>query len=230
MPNKYPYVSGPGGLTSTITQLRKAFPDLVNAEALQKWGLAPNNESYVLNVVRFLGLIDEEGKKNKDAAKDFLKGDADFTTAFERIVKTAYKALFDHFGEDAWSLELDRLMPFFRTEDESSETVGKRQAGTFRALAALAGHGEVVQPKSKVGVAKSTSKPSRVATKQPQGAESAYKPIHANPHASGSSALSNNMGLTVRVEINLPAIDDQAVYDKIFRSIRANLIDGKPAA
>jgi hypothetical protein len=34
-------------------------------------------------------------------------------------------------------------------------------------------------------------------------------------------------GVTVRVEINLPVTDDQSVYDKIFKSLRANLIDGK---
>ena len=34
-------------------------------------------------------------------------------------------------------------------------------------------------------------------------------------------------GLTVRVEVNLPADADQETYDKIFQSIRKNLIDGK---
>jgi hypothetical protein len=38
---------------------------------------------------------------------------------------------------------------------------------------------------------------------------------------------SNAVGLTVRVEVNLPANGDQETYDRIFRSIRENLIDGK---
>ncbi len=40
---------------------------------------------------------------------------------------------------------------------------------------------------------------------------------------SGSSAF----GLTVRIEINLPADASQDAYDKIFQSVRKNLIDGR---
>jgi hypothetical protein len=35
-----------------------------------------------------------------------------------------------------------------------------------------------------------------------------------------------NVGLTVRIEINLPATGDQDTYDKIFKSIRENLLNG----
>jgi len=35
------------------------------------------------------------------------------------------------------------------------------------------------------------------------------------------------LGLTVRVEVNLPADASQDAYDKIFQSLRKNLIDGK---
>ena len=34
------------------------------------------------------------------------------------------------------------------------------------------------------------------------------------------------LGLTVRIEINLPPSGDQATYDAIFKSIRANLLNG----
>lgn len=36
-----------------------------------------------------------------------------------------------------------------------------------------------------------------------------------------------HVGLTVRIEINLPADGDQETYDRIFRSIRENLINAK---
>ena len=34
-----------------------------------------------------------------------------------------------------------------------------------------------------------------------------------------------NFGLTVRIEINLPAAGDRETYDNIFRSIRENLLN-----
>jgi hypothetical protein len=40
---------------------------------------------------------------------------------------------------------------------------------------------------------------------------------------------SQRVGLTVRIEVNLPANGDQETYDRIFRSIRKNLIDGESA-
>jgi hypothetical protein len=35
----------------------------------------------------------------------------------------------------------------------------------------------------------------------------------------------NNVGLTVRIEINLPAGGDKETYDTIFKSIRENLLN-----
>lgn len=45
MPDKHPYISGSGGLTHAIQQLRRAFPTQVNAETLKKLSIAPNDES-----------------------------------------------------------------------------------------------------------------------------------------------------------------------------------------
>ena len=36
-----------------------------------------------------------------------------------------------------------------------------------------------------------------------------------------------DMGLTVRIEINLPPAADKETYDHIFKSIRENLIDAE---
>ena len=36
-----------------------------------------------------------------------------------------------------------------------------------------------------------------------------------------------DVGLTVRIEINLPAVADQETYDRIFKSIRENLLNGE---
>ncbi|MDE2180489.1 MAG: hypothetical protein KGJ40_06545 [candidate division NC10 bacterium] len=35
-----------------------------------------------------------------------------------------------------------------------------------------------------------------------------------------------NVGLTVRIEINLPAQGDQETHDRIFQSIKQNLLNG----
>lgn len=47
----------------------------------------------------------------------------------------------------------------------------------------------------------------------------------AEKPAVGTSSLGGVVGLTVRVEINLPAGGNKETYDAIFKSIRENLID-----
>ena len=71
MADKHPYVPSLGGLSKTIIHFRKSFPASVNAVTLKKLGFAPNNESYVMNVLRFLNLIDSDDKKSDVGATVF---------------------------------------------------------------------------------------------------------------------------------------------------------------
>jgi hypothetical protein len=59
----HPYIAGAGNLTQMIGFLRKNFPATVNSDTVKKFGLAPKNESYVINALQFIGVIDEEGKR-----------------------------------------------------------------------------------------------------------------------------------------------------------------------
>jgi hypothetical protein len=227
----YPYVPSAGPLTSTIQQLRKNFPSKVDTNTLRSLSLAKSNEGYVINTLRFLKLIDEEGAKRVDATVFFLAhDDHEFQAGLEPQVKESYKDLFDSLGDEAWTTDRGRLITFFRQKDGTSQTVGERQASTFLTLAALCGQGVVVA-KTKQG-----SETRRASTRpgngdRPTGA-SPDRNINAGSDAQkndsqGASEGSSAFALTVRIEVNLPASDDQAVYDKIFKSIRENLINGK---
>jgi len=124
-----------------------------------------------------------------------------------------------------------RLISFFRNSDHTSAIVGQRQTSTFQALAILSG-------KLESGVARSapvkaaqlkTIKKASPKTKQKQ--ESNVKADPTPPASSAPAATFNgngaDVGLTVRIEINLPAAGDQETYDRIFKSIRENLLNAK---
>ncbi|WP_095630450.1 DUF5343 domain-containing protein [Pseudomonas sp. PICF141] len=64
MADKHPYMSGTAGLVQAITQLRRTFPAQVTADTLKKLQIAPNNETYVLNILRFINVLDSDNKKN----------------------------------------------------------------------------------------------------------------------------------------------------------------------
>jgi hypothetical protein len=126
MGDKHPYVNGTGNLIQVLDHLKKSFPVNLTAEVLKKLGFAPKNESYILNVVRFIGLIDEKGVRTEQAQKTFtLHDDATFQKSFSELVKTGYSDLFALHGNDAWTLERSKLITFFRQTDQSSELVGK---------------------------------------------------------------------------------------------------------
>lgn len=239
MADKHPYMSGSGGVTQLVAQLRKSFPATVTADTLKKLGIAPQNESFVLNIVKFIGVLDTENKKTAVAGPVFNKHDnEEFQQEFAKLVKGSYHELFELHGEDAWTLSLDKLISFFRNHDGTSDVVGKRQATTFQTLARISGKlsdemaAAVKSASGAAGAAKVVKKtaPSKKAVASPapvpMPADASGKaPAHVNSGVAGPGGV----GLTVRIEINLPPGGDQGTYDAIFKSIRENLLNGDSA-
>lgn len=217
---KHPYMSGSAGLVQTTDHLRKSFPVQVTAETLKKLGIAPNNETYVINILRFIEVLDDEGKKTPKASSVFTKhNDEEFQKGLAEMVEAAYSELFSLHGEETWELATDKLISYFRSTDHTSAIVGQRQASTFQALAGLSGHGEAPAQKSTAPVRRAEKK---AAAKKPA---KEHKPeVVATPEqAPIQKNNGRDVGLTVRIEINLPAAADQATYDRIFKSIRERI-------
>lgn len=219
----HPYISGTGNITSMIGFLRKNFPATVTSDTVKKLGLASNNESYVINALRFLGVVDEEGKRTQQGQEIFtIHEDQAFKKAFAGLVQNAYKDLFDLRADDAWTMSKSELIGYFRSTDKTSELIATRQAAVFQAFRGLAGFGTVAEPK-----AAGTSKPAaKQKAAKPEKAKASTKAATAPPadaivHLRPSK---KEMALTVRVEINLPAEASAETYDNIFKSIKANLL------
>lgn len=221
----YPSAQPYGALSQITTKLRSSFPEIVDASVLKKLEIAPNNESYIINALRFLDVIDSEGRRQETAHDLFVKSDDDFGAGFAELVNSAYKGLFDLHGNEAWSLAKSKLIAFFRTEDKSTELVGGRQAETFIRFSEIAGKREaakqVPRPKNE-GTVRSVSSSSK---RRKKVTTDRREKVGAG--ADGGHNPGKVVTLAVRVEVNLPATPDQEVYDAIFKSIRSNLIDGE---
>jgi len=220
MSEKHPYVISHGPLIQVINHLRKSFPSSVTADTLKKLGYAKKNESYVINALRFIGVIDESGSKTDKASKVFSQHeDSAFQKEFSKMIEASYKELFS-LHKDAWTLDADALITFFRQTDQSSSLVGKKQTNTFKAFAGLSGHIELPDQKAKRTVSISKVKKKVKKKQRVENEKEEENDVHLTPPGK------NPIGLTVRVEINLPADGDQDTYDRIFRSIRDNLLNG----
>jgi hypothetical protein len=228
---KHPYTSGSGGITATINQLRRSFPPSVTADTLKRLGIARNNETYIINILKFVKVLDSEGKKTPEASAAFSKHeDSEFQAALGALVEGAYRELFALHGEAAWALPSEKLISFFRNADQTSGIVGQRQASTFQALAGLCGRARtsvaVKAPRATVKVA-GVPKAKKDIKASPADALSGGGGANAKNHPNGNQNGNGDVGLTVRIEVNLPAGGDKETYDAIFKSIRENLLSGK---
>jgi Family of unknown function (DUF5343) len=220
----HPYISGPGNIAQMIGFLRKNFPATVNSETVKKFSLAPNNESYVINALQFIGVVDDEGKRTTKGHDIFVMPDDAFPKAFEGLIKAAYADLFEVRGEDAWALTKNELTAYFRTTDKTSEVIGGRQAGVFQIFRNLAGH---IQPNEK-SVINDTPKPKSAKSKTTPSKANKVSGVGMQDRSDPAAKTKEgrrDMAMTVRIEINLPANGSKETYDAIFKSIRANLID-----
>lgn len=223
----YPYISGKSALQRAFDQFRKAFPPVIDASLLKRFGIAPANESYLINIFRFLGLIDEDGKKVDANTDFFFQGEEAFKAGLESRIAAAYADLFAERGKGAWDEDRDALATWFRVNDKTSDLIGSRQATTFLTLAAIAGHGELpkVSPSAAKGSSNSDSNPKSAAKKQQTTPAKSREPQTQDTGGGRGGQGDSAFGLTVRVEVNLPADGTVETYDAIFASIRKNLID-----
>ena len=218
----HPYTTTLQGLKEALLQLRTTFPPSVTADTLKKWSVAPNNEGTVLAVLRFLNIIDDEGKKQGDAAKVFVEHQDDaFSSKFADLVRASYPVLFRDWGDKAWELSRDQLIAFFRTEDHSSARIGKQQAATFELLAQFAGQGPAL-PEATTTIRKKRST-TKASGQKKEKTEPSTNEVGASSDPPPARVKTGTPTFTVRVEINLPVAEDQEVYDRIFKSIKENL-------
>lgn len=229
MPN-YPYSSGQSAVVQAVAQLRKGFPGKVDAGYLQRFQIAPANESYIISILRFLGLIDEEGNRAEDSTAYFFGNDDTFKPGLEAALRDKYALLFNEMGDAALTASKNDLTHWFRHADKTSELVGQRQAATFLTLAALAGHGEVPVVRgtgSRKATAVSGETAKKTTTKKAPAKKAAERPADDGKAGDGGKGQGQNgqdVGLSVRIEVNLPPGGDADTYDAIFASIKKHLM------
>lgn len=235
----YPYISGQSALVAAVTQLRKSVPTKVDASYLQRFQIAPANESYVISIFRFLGLIDEDGNRVEDNTGYFYGHDDSFKEGLKASLRSAYSPLFGEMGDEALEATRTDLVHWFRGSDKTSELVGKRQASTFQTLAALAGYGEVPSRGTAVKrfdanprAAAKAIKTKRATKKSDEITASGDDGKVGDDSGVGSGGGNDNrtvkngldVGLSVRIEVNLPPGGDADTYDAIFASIKKHLM------
>jgi len=123
------------GMMQALQLMRKSTPAKVDGSFLRLNKIAPGNEYKVIGALRFLGIIDEDGKPTDNSRLLKTKG-APFTSALQDIIRTAYKDLFHRFDGSKYSH--DDIYNHFVTEHYLGTEMAAKTTRFFIQLCQLA--------------------------------------------------------------------------------------------
>jgi len=101
------------GMLQALHLLRRTTPPRIDSDFLRVNKIAPGNEYKVVGALRFLGLIDEDGKPTEESRLLKTKGTT-YTQALQDIVRKAYSGVFHGLQSDGITRE--KIYNYFVTE------------------------------------------------------------------------------------------------------------------
>lgn len=122
-------------MLQALELMRRASPQKVDGNFLRRHGIAPGNEYKVVGALRYLGLIDEEGRPTEKSRLLKTKGTA-FTSALKDIVRHAYRGLFQWLAERGSSP--DEIYNYFVTQEGLGVEMATKTTRFFVQLCHLA--------------------------------------------------------------------------------------------
>ncbi len=123
------------GMLQALQLMRKITPSKIDGSFLRFNKIAPGNEYKVVGALRFLEIIDDDGRPTEKSRLLKTKGPT-FTSALQDIVRGAYKNLFVHINGDGHSQE--DIYNYFVTEEGLGPEMATKTTRFFVQLCQLA--------------------------------------------------------------------------------------------
>ncbi|MFA4837375.1 MAG: DUF5343 domain-containing protein [Dehalococcoidia bacterium] len=123
------------GMLQALQLMRKTTPTKIDGGFLRTNKIAPGNEYKVVGALRFLEIIDDDGRPTEQSRLLKTKG-ATFTSALQSIVRGAYKNLFQRLNGTEHSQE--DIYNYFITEEGLGPEMATKTTRFFVQLCQLA--------------------------------------------------------------------------------------------
>ena len=198
----YPYAFKP----SSLRDFLKKIPDLgepskVTQEYLESVGYKTKNDRALITVLKFIGFLDQDGRPTDSYRLSRDKGKSRAVMA--EALRKSYSELFATFP-DAQNRDNEALRNFFSTRMKVSGNIIADVANTFKVLCEFGDFAAPIseQPHESIPIA---------------GSQSGVN-IPTSPVASG-------MTINVNIQLQLPPTENAEIYDKIFQSLKKNLLE-----
>lgn len=124
------------GMLDGVLLMERLAPDTVDRALLKQHGIAPGNEYKVLHALRYLGLVDAEGRATPNSRLLRTRG-ATRTEGLRRLVARAYADLLGQL--DLETASRDDVHNYFVTRHNLSRDLAAKAAGFFLELCRMAG-------------------------------------------------------------------------------------------
>jgi hypothetical protein len=208
----YPYVYTVSNLKRFLETVSDVgTPPKVTQEYLESMGFKSKNDRAIISVLKFIGLIQDDGRPADDYK--LLRDKSQSRVVIAAHILKGYSELFAQFP-DANLRSNDALKNFFATKTEAGAAALTLIVGTFKALCEKADFAAIpttatAHPTSEPGQALSTDGKTLLQSAQFPG---------------------TGVTINLNIQLQLPATENTSVYNSIFKSLRENLIERKPPA
>jgi hypothetical protein len=205
MAESIPYVQAYGNLTKALERIRDAqTPPRFTQDFLEtKLNLKGGSARPVIPFLKRTGFLAQDGTPT-ELYRRFRGTPAQSAAAAAEALKTGYAPLYavNEYVHDAKDADIKSFIVQV-TGAEANATIVKSAFGSFKALRAFANF---------------DAQPDEETTAEEETESTTLTPSGSTSGAIGSIKL----GYTIN--LNLPATSDIAVFDAIFKSLRANLL------
>jgi hypothetical protein len=195
---EYPYTLKTGSLTKFFDHIvRAGVPDKVTIKYLESAGFKSTNDRSIMAVLKFIKFLDESGTPTENYINYRDKSKSRIILA--QAIRASYPELFG-IHPNANRKDLEALRDFFRPKTNAGEKVLNSIVSTFRALCELADFeaGPI------------------------QALQAIEKPVESKPTKATFEVAPTT--LNINIQLALPVTENSEIYDKIFASLKKNLL------
>lgn len=200
-----------------LESLRHAqAPEKLALRFVEELGFTSTNDRLFIPLLKAMGFLDEGGKPT--ARYHAFLDDTEWKRVLADGIREAYSDLF-RVNRNAHSLSREQLAGKIKslTEGKVSPVVLGNTTKTFLELVKLADFSEVTEEAEPLPpVADQSEDEPSVISSARSAASRGGRPRDED--------VGSNTNLVYRIEIVLPAVRDQAIYDAIFRSAKEHLL------
>jgi hypothetical protein len=204
----YPYTYSAKNFKSFLTEISsRGIPDKIDEKYLESVGYAKAVDKRMIPVLKFIKVINKDGTLNENYVNFRDVSKSKYLMA--SLVKNAYADLFTDFP-DADRRDNKTLINWFKTKMGVNERTATYTASTFKVLCSFADF--VPAEEKEVAVDEE---------KEPVTEEAILEKAKL---LMKREEITPGLIINVNIQLALPATENVDVYDKIFKSLKENIL------